>query len=71
VDDAVIALGSDISSTAPGRHVETVVENRLITEEPAFTVAEDGKWACLGGNLGHFFPNGSSWKSARVDRQGS
>jgi hyaluronate lyase len=71
LDDAVIALGSDISSTAPDQHVETIVENRLLTGEPAFTVAEDGKWACLGGNLGYFFPNGAGWKSARVDRQGS
>jgi hyaluronate lyase len=71
MDDAVIALGSDIGSTAPDQHVETIVENRLITGEPAFTVAEDGKWACLGGNLGYFFPNGGGWKSARADRQGS
>jgi len=71
LDDAVIAVGSDISSTVPGQHVETVVENRLIAGEPAFTVAEDGRWACLGGNLGYFFPNGGGWKSARVDRQGS
>jgi hyaluronate lyase len=71
VDDAVIALGSDIGSTAPDQHVETIVENRLITGEPAFTAAEDGKWACLGGNLGYFFPNGEGWKSARGDRQGS
>ena len=66
LDDAVMALGSDISSTAPDQHVETIVENRLITEEPTFTVAEDGKWACLGGNLGYFFPNGGGWKSART-----
>jgi hyaluronate lyase len=71
LDDAVIALGSDISSTAADQHVETIVENRLLTGEPTFTVAEDGKWACLGGNLGYFFPSGEGWKSARVDRQGS
>lgn len=71
VDDAVFALGSDIGSTAPDQHVETIVEDRLITGDPAFTVAEDGKWACLGGDLGYFFPNGGGWKSERADRQGS
>jgi hyaluronate lyase len=71
LDDAVVALGSDIAGAAPDRHVETIVENRLITGDPAFTVAEDGKWACLGGDLGYFFPNGAGWKSARADRQGS
>ncbi len=71
LDDEVIALGSDIRSTAPDQHVETIVENRQIAGEPAFTVAEDGKWACLGDKLGYFFPNGAGWKSARADRQGS
>ena len=71
LDDAVVALGSDIGSTAPDQHVETIVENRLITGDPVLTVAEDGKWACLGGALGYFFPNGAGWKSARADRQGS
>jgi hyaluronate lyase len=71
LDDAVVALGSDIGSSAPDQHVETIVENRLVSGDAAFTVAEDGKWACLGGNLGYFFPNGAGWKSARADRQGS
>ncbi|HYW45554.1 MAG TPA: polysaccharide lyase 8 family protein [Bryobacteraceae bacterium] len=71
LDDEVIALGSDIGSTTPDQHVETIVENRLLTGDPEFTVAEDGKWACLGDNLGYFFPSGGRWKSARVDRQGS
>jgi hyaluronate lyase len=71
LDDAVIALGSDISSAAPDQRVETIVENRLIAGDPAFTVAEDGKWAWLAGDLGYFFPQGAGWKSARADRQGS
>jgi hyaluronate lyase len=71
LDDAVVALGSDIAGAAPDRHVETIVENRFITGDPAFTMAENGKWACLGGDLGYFFPNGAGWKSARADRQGS
>jgi hyaluronate lyase len=71
LDDAVVALGSDIASAAPDQHVETIVEDRLLTGDPAFTVAEDGKWACLGGELGYFFPNGAGWKSARAERQGS
>jgi hyaluronate lyase len=70
LDDAVVALGSDIASAAPDQHVETIVEDRLLTGDPAFTVAEDGKWACLGGELGYFFPNGAGWKSARAERQG-
>jgi hyaluronate lyase len=71
LDDAAVALGSDISSAAADQHVETTVENRLITGDPAFTAAEDGKWAWLAGDLGYIFPNGASWKSARGDRQGS
>jgi hyaluronate lyase len=71
LDDAVIALGSDIRGDAPEQHVETIVENRLLSGEPALAVAEDGKWACLGDNLGYYFPNGGGWKSARTDRQGS
>jgi len=71
LDDAVVALGADIGGAAPDQHVETIVENRLIAGDPAFTVADDGKWACLGESLGYFFPNGAGWKSARADRQGS
>jgi hyaluronate lyase len=71
LDDAVIALGSDIGSAAPDQHLETIVENRLIAGDPAFTVSDDGKWACLGGDLGYYFPNGAGWKTARVERQGS
>ena len=71
LDDAVVALGADIASAAPDQHVETTVENRLIEGDPAFTVAPDGKWAWLAGDLGYYFPNGAGWKSARADRQGA
>ena len=42
LDDEAIALGSDIGSTVPDQHVETIVENRVIAGEPAFAVAADG-----------------------------
>jgi len=71
LDDAVVALGSAIHSDTPEQHVETIVENRLLTGDPAFTVAENGAWACLGDELGYFFPNGAGWKTERMDRQGS
>ena len=71
LDDAVYAIGSDIAGSAPDLRVETIVENRVIAGASLFIVAEDGKWASLGGNLGYYFPNGAGWKSARADRQGS
>lgn len=71
LDDAVVAVGSDISSTAAEQRVETIVENRLLSGDPRLSFAEDGKWASLGDTLGYYFPGGAGWKSARVERQGA
>ena len=70
-DDVAVALGTGIRSTAPGQTVETIVENRRISGNPAFKIASGRKWTFLEGAGGYLFLNGESWKSARVDRQGS
>ena len=71
LDDEVLALGADITSTAEGKTVETIVENRRVTGEPAFTMDESGAWAHLEGVAGYVFPNGSGWKSGREERSGA
>ena len=71
LDDAVVALGADIRSAAPEQHVETIVEDRLLSGDPAFTTGADGKWACLGDAIGYYFPNGEGWKWSRGERQGA
>ena len=70
LDDEVVALGSDIAAPADAV-VETIVENRLVTGDPAFTRGEDGAWAHLEGVAGYFFPNGAGWKWSREERRGS
>ena len=71
LDDAVVALGADISGAGPDQRVETIVEDRLISGDPGFKVAADEKWACLADKIGYFFPNGTGWKWSRTDRQGA
>jgi hyaluronate lyase len=71
LDDKVVAVGSDIRSTAGERTVETIVENRLVRADAVFTAASDETWAHLEGVAGYLFPAGGGWKSARGDRQGS
>ena len=71
LDDAVVAMGSGIRSQTPDAPVETIVENRLVTGNPVFTPASDGKWAFLESAAGYYFPNGAGWKTAEVERRGS
>jgi hyaluronate lyase len=70
-DDEVVALGADIKSAAEGKAVETIVENRRVTGEAAFTMDESGAWAHLEGAAGYVFPNGSGWESGREERSGA
>ena len=70
-DDEVVALGADIQSTAEGKTVETIVENRRVTGDPAFTTDESGAWAHLEDACGYVFPNGPGWKSGREERSGA
>ena len=70
-DNEVVAMGSGIRATADGKPVETIVENRLLNGDEAFTAADDGAWAHLEGAAGYIFPGGAGWKQAREERQGS
>jgi len=71
-DNEVIAVGSGIQATSADAAVETIVENRLIRNEPAFTRAEDNTWAHLAApNIGYYFPEIKDWKEERVNRSGS
>ncbi|MBI4904454.1 MAG: polysaccharide lyase 8 family protein [Acidobacteria bacterium] len=71
-DGEVVAMGSGIHSTAAGKAVETIVENRLIRGAPEFTRAEDGTWAHLADTgTGYYFPTARDWQTLREDRAGS
>jgi hyaluronate lyase len=70
LDDAVVAMGTGIRSQEDGT-VETIVENRILHDGSAFAQAPNGKWAWLENAAGYYFPNGSGWKTAEVERQGS
>jgi hyaluronate lyase len=68
-DDELVALGADIRSTAPGKTVETIVENRRITGASGFTADPNGAWAHLAG-IGYYFPDGVPWQSIDETRSG-
>lgn len=71
-DNEIIALGSAIQATASDAPVETIVENRLLRNEPAFTRAEDNSWAHLAApNIGYYFPASKDWKEDRANHTGS
>jgi hyaluronate lyase len=63
-------LGADIRSTAAGKTVETIIENRRITGDPTFTADPNGAWANLAG-IGYYFPDGAPWQSLDETRSGS
>ncbi len=72
LDGEVVALGSGIRSTAAGKSVATVVENRMLHGTPEFTRAEDGSWAHLAGaEIGYYFPTRNEWRASREDRAGA
>ncbi|HTM51525.1 MAG TPA: polysaccharide lyase 8 family protein [Bryobacteraceae bacterium] len=68
-DDEMVALGADIRSTADGRNVETIVENRRLTGDPLFTADPAGAWAYVA-NIGYYFPDGMP-QSAAIARTGA
>jgi hyaluronate lyase len=70
-DDELVALGSDIRSTAAGKTVETIIENRRITGDPNFTTDPNGAWANLAGIIGYYFPDGALWQSLNETRSGA
>jgi hyaluronate lyase len=69
-DDELVALGTDIRSTAAGKTVETIIENRRITGDPTFTADPNGAWANLAG-IGYYFPDGAPWQSLDQTRSGA
>ena len=70
-DDEVAALGADIHSTAAGKTVETIIENRRVPAAAVFTSDPNGAWANLAGSIGYYFPEGAPWQSLRETRTGA
>jgi len=86
LDDMVIALGSDITSS-DGRTIETTVENRnlhtnadevLTVDDTAKSTTPDwsesisnASWAHLEGTGGYLFPNQPTLEAKRENRTGS
>ncbi len=85
-DDAVVALGTDISAS-DGRRIETIVENRNLRAEAGRRFVVDGaaqdpelgverryhgvQWAYLEGVGGYVFPGGADLVSLREQRVGT
>jgi hyaluronate lyase len=69
-DDELVALGADIRSTAAGKTVETIVENRRVTSDPMFTADPNGAWAHQAG-IGYYFPDGAPWQSLNQPHSGA
>ena len=86
LDDAVVALGTDISSS-DGRRIETIVENRNLRADAGRRFVVDGvpqdpelgverryhgvQWAYLEGVGGYVFPGGADLLSLREERVGT
>ena len=82
LDEAVVALGADITAT-DGRTVETVVENRNLHADGQQRLTVDGlpdrgrhrfagaRWAHLEGTGGYLFPDGADLSALREARRGS
>jgi len=76
-DDEIVALGADIRSTAPGKTVETIIENRRLTGGGAvFTAGPDRAWVHLasgipGADIGYYLPGKATWRSLEETRHGS
>jgi hyaluronate lyase len=69
-DNELAALGADISSSAAGKTVETIIENRRVTGDPTFTADPNGAWANFAG-IGYYFPNGSVGHTLAETRSGA
>ncbi|MEU6478587.1 polysaccharide lyase 8 family protein [Streptomyces sp. NPDC047017] len=86
LDDAVVALGADITAS-DGRTVETVVENRSLHAAGTARLTVDGaarssapgrdrayghvRWAHLEGVGGYVFPEGVALRTRREERTGA
>ncbi|ACU75571.1 Hyaluronate lyase [Catenulispora acidiphila DSM 44928] len=86
LDDAVMALGTDISAS-DGRRIETIVENRNLRSDAGRRFVVDGvaqapglgverrhhgvQWAYLEGVGGYVFPGGADLMSLREERVGT
>ena len=86
LDDAVVALGTDISAS-DGRRIETTVENRNLHKNPSRRFVVDGvlqdpelgverrhlcvQWAHLEDVGGYVFPGGADLMSLREERVGT
>jgi hyaluronate lyase len=70
-DDEIVALGADIRSTAAGKTVETIVENRNVQPNTAFTQDPGGVWANLGDAIGYYFPGSVNWQQLSETRTGA
>ncbi|WP_370370636.1 polysaccharide lyase 8 family protein [Catenulispora sp. GP43] len=86
LDDAVVALGTDISAS-DGRRIETIVENRNLHVDAGRRFVVDGvvqepelgverrhlgvQWAHLEGVGGYVFPGGTDLISLREERTGT
>ena len=77
-DDEVVALGADIHCTVPGKHVETIVENRKLTSSRARPLVRPSgaRWANLPATpsapaIGYVFIGRTKVKSRRARRTGS
>ncbi|MBS2550314.1 polysaccharide lyase 8 family protein [Catenulispora sp. NL8] len=85
-DDAVMALGTDLSAS-DGRRIETIVENRNLRADATRRFVVDGvaqdaelglerryhgvQWAYLEGVGGYVFPGGADLVSLREERVGT
>jgi len=70
-DDELVALGADIRSTAAGKTVETIVENRRIPAEASFTSDPGAAWANLANTIGYYFPGNTAWQTLHDTRSGA
>ena len=70
-DDELVALGADIRSTAAGKTVETIVENRRVPAGASFLWDPSGAWANLADTIGYYFPGDGAWRSLQETRTGA
>ena len=74
LDDELVALGADITSTSADGTVETIIENRRLAADANFTADPGGAWANLVSNhasIGYVFPGPSPWQSLNTARTGA
>lgn len=72
-DDEIVALGADIKDNS-GNMVETVIDNRMTTDEQVFSQGES--WAHISGKdnaagIGYYIPVKRGMKAVREKRSGA